>query len=76
MDQENHTKLLISTLNSHSARSLPVTDPPSLPAYNLRANSKYVEATFLFPHKNETSSASPEVIEAKKAKKEGYLPPY
>ena len=71
----------------HEPRSLSLTtEPPSLPTYNLRANSKYVEATFLFPHKNETSTAAvaaghttafhdahPMVIEAKK---EGYVPRY
>ena len=60
----------------HEPRSMQTKDTPNLPAYNLRANSKYVEATFLFPHKNETSTivnGGPEVIEAKK---EGYLPPY
>ena len=64
----------------HEPRSLSLTtEPPSLPTYNLRANSKYVEATFLFPHKNETTTAAiahgghPMVIEAKK---EGYVPRY
>lgn len=47
----------------HQPRAL--QDDDLGPAYNVRANTKFVEATFLYPH-NYTKPAVEEIIEAKK----------